>query len=162
MDCYWQPQSSLAAVPEQAVLFDRLQETVALPHIIPKIKPAIAAIELDERIAGGIGFAWLMFSIAAKYLARDPAFDMGLMFYPRPGLQESAALLGQAGALTPKDWAVPQEPLEKVARLGHLVSKAEQFRLSANATGFTLSPLYAPCLFRYLDMVAGILRSHGN
>ena len=84
--------------------------------------------------------------------------DLGLMFYPKPGLEDAAAQLGQAELLTPEDWAVPKGPLEKVERLRHLVGKTEQLRGIANAQGCTFSPLYTPCLLRYLDMVEGILK----
>ena len=83
---------------------------------------------------------------------------MGLMFYPKPGLEEAAARLGQADLLTPDDWAVPEQPLEKVERLRHLVGKTEQLRLIANAEGCKFSPLYTPCLLRYLELVEGILK----
>ncbi len=99
-----------------------------------------------------------MLSITAKSLAREREADLSLMFYPKPGLEEAAARLGQAEWLQPDDWAVPEEPLKKVARLRQLVSRVEQLRVTANAQGCSFSPLYTPCLFRYLDLVEGILR----
>lgn len=85
LDCYWQPESAVEQVPERAVLFDRLQE----PHTAPPPQPpppeasdavmtAQALTDEEDRIARGIGFAWLMLSIAAKTLARHPDSDMGL------------------------------------------------------------------------------------
>ena len=160
VDCYWQPQSSVTSVPEHIVPFDRLNERNGPAEEPPVPHPVLPDVNDGDRgrIAGGIGFAWLMFSIAAKYLARDPASDMGLMLYPRQGLEEAITLLGQGEALLPLDWSVPEKPLEKAARLRSLVEKAEQAAEAANAQGLSLSPRYAPCLFRYLEMVEGILK----
>lgn len=160
VDCYWQPQSSVTSVPEHAVLFDRLNERNGPAEEPPVPHPVLPDANDGDRgrIAGGIGFAWLMFSIAAKYLARDPASDMGLMLYPRQGLEEAITLLGQGEALLPLDWSVPEKPLEKAARLRSLVEKAEQATEAANAQGLSLSLRYAPCLRRYLEMVEGILK----
>ncbi len=155
--CYWQPQSTALARAEYAVLFDRQAEAYAGQEH-PKRDHPEEATGLDAEVAHGLHFAWFMFLITAKYLARDTASDLSLMFYPKPGLEEAAARLGQAGLLTPEDWAVPAKPLEKVDRLRHLVDKTEQLRLIANAKGCTFSSAYTPCLFRYLDLVESILR----
>ena len=85
LDCYWEPQSTAQAVPEQAVLFDRLQEplskspqrTTAMQAPEP-LMTADALTEEAERIAGEISFAWLMLSIAAKTLARHPGLRHGI------------------------------------------------------------------------------------
>ena len=157
LDCYWQPSSAVSQVPGQGVLFDRLDSPfTALPRVSSEESPRSDAT-LGDRVEDGLGFAWLMFSIAAKTLARSPDSDLGLAFYPSPGLEEAAALLGQGEAVKALDWSVPQDPLQKVERLRHLVQAAERLRLAANARGHKLSPLYTPCLYRYLDMVAGIL-----
>jgi len=156
-DCYWQPQSSALPEAEYAVLFDRQAEAYAGQEY-PKLDPSEEAQGLEAEVAHGFHFTWFMFSITAKYLARHPDSDMGLMFYPKPGLEGVAEWLGQAELLTPEDWAVPAKPLEKVDRLRHLVGKTEQLRLTANAQGCTFPSAYTPCLFRYLDMVEGILR----
>jgi hypothetical protein len=157
VDCYWQPQSTVLAEAEYAVLFDRQAETYAGQEY-PKLAPVEEAQGLEAEVEHGLNFAWFMFLITAKYLARDPNSDIGLMFYPKPGLEEAMARLGQAELLTPEDWAVPEKPLEKVDRLRHLVSKTEQLRQIANARGCTFSSLYTSCMFRYLDMVEGILK----
>ncbi len=157
VDCYWQPQSLALAEAEYAVLFDRQAETYA-GQKYPKIAPPQEAQGLQAEVAHGLHFAWFMFSIAAKHLGRHPDSDMGLMFYPKPGLEEAAARLGQTELFQPEDWIVPEQPLEKVDRLRHLVGKTEQLRVIANAQGCTFSPAYTPCLFRYLDMVEGILK----
>lgn len=157
VDCYWQPQSSGAVVPKLAVLMDRLREPAEPPRPVQAAAPVFRP-DAEQQIEDGIGFAWLMFSIAAKYLARDPASDMGLMLYPRQGLEEAVSLLGQEAALLRLDWSVPAEPLEKVARLRGLVEKADHLTSYANIHGVPLSPRYAPCLFRYLEMVESVLR----
>lgn len=157
VDCYWQPQSAALAEAEYAALFDRQAETYAGQGYPTRDYPE-AVTGLEAEVAHGLHFAWFMFSITAKYLARHPDSDMGLMFYPKPGLEEAAARLGQAGLLTPEDWAVPETPGQKVGRLRHLVSKTEQLRLIANAEGCTFSPLYTSCLLRYLELVEGILQ----
>ena len=41
---------------------------------------------LMQRLGGGLGSSWLVSSLAAKHLARDPTSDMGLVPYPRQGL----------------------------------------------------------------------------
>lgn len=154
MDCYWQPQFAVTTVPEHAVLFDRLREPV---DPMPASHPLPSTNGIDGEIASGLGFAWLMFSISGKYLARDPDSDMGLMFYPRKGLEKAIVLLGQAEALLPLDWSVPETPSGKAARLRYLVDKASQVTTAANVRGKSLSPRYAPCLRHYLDLVEGIL-----
>ncbi len=156
VDCYWQPVSTALADADYAVLFDRRAEDYTGLEYLKRDFPEATGLEAE--VAHGFHFAWFMFSITAKYLARHPDSDMGLMFYPKPGLEDAAARLGQTELLTPEDWAVPEATLEKAARLRHLVGKTEQLRRIANAQGCTFSPAYTPSLFRYLDMVEGILR----
>ena len=164
LDCYWQPQSAVQEVPKRAVLFDRLQEPLTSPPPQPMtseetdpLMTAVARTNEEDRIAGGIGFAWLMLSIAAKTLARHPDSDMGLMTYPRPGLEDAAGLLGLEGFIGPSDWSVPEGPLDRVERLRDLVYKTARLTEVADERGMTLSPRNAVCLNRYLDMVEGIL-----
>lgn len=157
VDCYWQPVSVPLPEAEYAVLFDR-QAEVYESQEYPKLNLAEEAQGLQAEVEPGLRFTWFMFLITAKNLARDPASDLSLMFYPKPGLEGAAARLGQAELLQPLDWAVPEVPLEKVARLRHLGSKVEQLRVIANAQGCSFSSAYTPCLFRYLDMVEGILQ----
>ena len=156
VDCYWQPVSVALPEAEYAVLFDRQPETYAGQEY-PEITPLEKAQGLQAEVEHGLRFTWFMFLITAKYLARHPDSDMGLMFYPKLGLEVAAVWLGQAALLTPEDWDVPQKPREKVNRLRHLAGKVEQLRVTANAQGCTFSPTYTPCLLRYLDMVEGIL-----
>ena len=157
VDCYWQPVSTALPEAKYAVLFDRQAED-AVDQEYAQSDPPEEAQGLEAEVEHGLHFAWFMFLITAKYLARNPSSDMGLMFYPKPGLEEAAARLGQIVPLTPEDWAVPEEPLEKVDRLRHLVGKTEQLRVIANAQGCTFSSAYTPCLLRYLNMVEGILK----
>ncbi len=157
VDCYWQPVTAPLPEAKYAVLFDRQAEAYA-GQKYPKLTLPEEAQGLQAEVEPDLRFTWFMFSITAKHLARHPDSDLGLMFYPKPGLEDAAAQLGQAELLTPEDWAVPEAPLEKVERLRHLVGKTEQLRGIANAQGCTFSPLYTPCLLRYLDMVEGILK----
>ncbi len=157
VDCYWQPQSLALSEADYAVLFDRQTEAYASLEY-PKLTLLEEAQSLQAEVEHDLNFAWFMFSITAKCLARDAASDLSLMFYPKPGLEEAAAQIGQAELFGPKDWVVPEKPLEKVDRLRHLVGKTEQLRQIANAQGCTFSAAYTPCLLRYLDMVEGILR----
>ena len=156
-DCYWQPVSVTLPEAKYAVLFDRQAEAYT-GREYPGLTPLKEALGLQAEVEHGLHFTWFMFSITAKSLARDAASDLSLMFYPKPGLEGAAARLGRAELFGPEDWAMPEEPLAKVERLRHLVGRTEQLRLIANAQGCTFSPLYTPCLFRYLDMVEGILR----
>ncbi len=155
VDCYWQPQSALTSLPKHGVLFDRLDEYAKLLLVSPPL--AVNELGTAGPVEDGLGFAWLMFSIAAKHLARDPKSDMALLLYPKPGLEDAAARLEHSALLTEADWAVPEEPLEKVERLRHLVRKTEQIRRAAEEQGLLLSPVFSPCLLRYLDLVTGIL-----
>jgi len=157
VDCYWQPVSVPLPEAEYAVLFNRQAEAHE-GQKYPELTPPEEAQGLQAEVEHGLRFTWFMFLIAAKCLARHPASDLSLMFYPKPGLEDAAARLGQAELLQPEDWAVPKEPLEKVDRLRHLGSKVEQLRVIANTQGCSFSSAYTPCLFRYLDMVEGILR----
>lgn len=158
VDCYWQPVSVALPEAKYAVLFDR-QAAAYTGQQYPKITLPEDAQGLQARVEHGLRFTWFMFLITAKCLARDAVTDMSLMFYPKPGLEEAAARLGQAALLTPDDWAVPEQPLEKVARLRHLVGKVEQLRVTANMQGCAFAPAYTSCLFLYLDMVKGIVKS---
>ena len=157
VDCYWQPQSVDLPESEYIVLFDRQAED-SVGQEYPNLTLPKDALGLQAEVEHGLHFTWFMFSITAKSLARDPASDLNLMFYPKPGLEDAAARLGQSELFGPEDWAVPAKPLGKVNRLRHLVSKTEQLRVIANAQGCTFSPAYTPCLLRYLDMVEGILK----
>lgn len=158
LDCYWQPLSAVEAIPERAVLFDRRHMPVIEPSPeIPPTETGVPYTEEERRIEGGIDFAWLMLSITAKHLARNPDSDLSLMRYPRPGLEEAAALLGKADYLEAKDWDTPEKTAAKLTLLRRLVEKTAHLAELANTRGITFSPLYHVCLIRYLDLVGGIL-----
>lgn len=163
LDCYWQSESAVKSVPERAVLFDRLQEPyAALPQgtVPQESKALIRANALtgdQDRIVGGIGFAWMMLSIAAKKLARDPESDMELMMYPRPGLEDAASLLAKEGLIGPEDWSVPEGARDKVELLRVVANKTARLTEAAISRGLAISPLNAICLNRYLDMVENIV-----
>ena len=156
MDCYWQPQSAQVPVPQNAILLDRLAEAPSLPFVSPH--PATQESTVSDPIGHGLGFACLMFSIAAKQLARDPKSDMALLLYPKPGLENALRLLGEGQLITPLDWSVPEKPMEKLARLRALVEQTGRATEIANAQGVPISLRYAPCLFHYLNMVKDILK----
>ncbi len=155
VDCYWQPPSAQAPVPEYAVLFDRLDEHAGAEPV--SFSPAASEPTNADPIEDGLGFTWLMFSIAAKHLARDPNSDMALLLYPKPGLENALRLLGEEQLITPLDWSMSKKPMERLARLRALVEKTGRATEIANAQGVSMSLQYAPCLLRYLDMVEGIL-----
>lgn len=161
VDCYWQPVSTVLDKANYTVLFDRQAKAYAGQEH-PRPIPLEEVLGLQAEVEHGLYFAWFMFLITAKSLARDAVSDLSLMFYPKLGLEEAAARLGQADLLTPEDWAVPELPEEKVERLRHLVSKTEQLRVAANAQGCVFSPVSAPCLLRFLDMVDSILESRAS
>jgi len=157
IDWSWQPQSALTLPAEVTVLLERDGQDV------PMAVPPLPEVGLDKDIVespveGGLWFAWLMIGVAAKHLARDPQSDMALMLYPRPALEDVVALLGQQDALLPVDWSVPEKPLDKLERLRSLAFIAGRAADAARAQGHSFSPRYLPCLFRYLDMVEGILK----
>ncbi len=126
VDCYWQAASAMAEVPEKAVLFNRLREPATAPHSLPVTPVPIASLTEEEaRIEDGIGFTWLMLSIAAKTLARYPDSDMSLMLYPKPGFEAAAGLLGRGDVAVSADWSVPEGASGKIERLRHLTTKTE-------------------------------------
>lgn len=159
VDCYWQALSAVAEIPEKAALFNHLplREPATAPFSLPTPRASAKLTEEEERIEDGIGFSWLMLSIAAKTLARYPDSDMSLALYSKPGFEEAAALLGLEEVAQSADWSVPERPSGKVERLRQLAGKTEQLTQTAIGRGLELSPRNAVCLTRYLDMVEGIL-----
>ncbi len=157
IDWSWQPQSALTLPAEVTVLIERDGQDV------PMVVPHLPVVKLDRNIVespveGGLWFAWLMIGVTAKCLARDPQSDMALMLYPRPALEDVAALLGQQDTLLPIDWSVPEKPLDKLERLRGLARTVAEAADAARAQGHSFSPQYLPCLFRYLGMVGSILK----
>ena len=161
IDCYWQPQSAKFEVPEQAVLFNRLDEpyTASPSQTFPKSVPLAANFTPEQqRIDNGIGFAWFLLSITIKKLARDPLSDMALLAYPRPCLEDAAELLGLPEYLQESDWIVPDTSLGKVVCLRGLNEKTAHLTEAAREQGMDLSPQSTGCLSRYLDLAEGILQ----
>jgi hypothetical protein len=168
VDCYWQALSAMETVTnffqkqpaaDRVYLLDRLDAAPHSQSLAPvTLKPSAPVAQREKEIEDGIGFAWLMFSIAAKYLARFPDSDMALMRYPKPGLENAAALLDMEAFIRPADWLTPEKPLEKLHRIRHLVHIAAQLSEEANKQGMALSQRHAACLHRYLDMIEAILR----
>ena len=160
VDCYWQPVSARLRVMELAVLFDRQME-VYIPQKHPdRFHPEVRK-GFPREVEEGLGFAWLMLSIAAKHLARDPQSDMSLMLYPRPMLEEVIESLGR-GDLLPIDWSVPEEPRLKMEWLRGLVQVVEQAADAARAQGYSSPAGYIPSLSRSLDLTDNILRSRAS
>ncbi|MBV9852320.1 MAG: hypothetical protein JO250_21870 [Armatimonadetes bacterium] len=159
VDWYWQPLSAVTVMPPRAVLLYRLPGTLPVGDWKPITagQPARDSTDPRAQIKDSLGFLWLMLSIAAKWLARDPASDLALMLYPRPGFEEAITQLGLSQTFLPLDWSVPERPQDKVAQLRSLVLTAQHVTAEAIAQGCALSPLYAPCLHQYLDLVAGIV-----
>lgn len=171
VDCYWQAESAIEIetvtdffkkqpAANRVYLLNRLNALAPSQSptpVILKLPPPVP--HREKQIADGIGFAWLMFSIAAKYLARFPDSDMALMRYPKPGLENAAALLGMEAIISPANWLTPGNSVEKLHSLRCLVYIAAQLSEEANTQGIAVSRKYAACLTRYLDMIEAILRS---
>ena len=156
-------RSAEAIVTELTALFDRQAEEY-VPQEHPKRFHPETRAGFPREVEEGLGFAWLMLSIAAKHLARDPQSDMALMLYPRPVLEEVIKGL-ERGDLLPIDWSVPGEPRCKLKRLRGLVQIVEQAADSARAQGFSSPARYLPSLSRSLDLTDRVLRSraaHGD
>src|SRR5579884_2755259 len=170
VDLYWQSGSSCGPSPNVAeqygqpearsdfsLLFDRRPDSSASP-------PARANVAQKgnksghDPIFGALRFGYLMFSIAAKWLARVPQSDMLLALYPKPGLDEAFATLDADRSISPFDWSIPDTPLEKVAWLRQLAEKTNALRIPAEERGIILSDQSDPCLKSYLAMVEGIVR----
>ena len=159
LDCYWQPRSALENLPKQPILIDRFHdEFVPLsPGQETPARESSTQSGAAEEIEDGLGFAWLMLSIAAKYLARDPESDMALMSYPRPALETAARLLGRSGIIQPEDWIVGRSPAEKLETLRGMAGKTAILSDEATSQNIAVSPRFGRCLDRYLVMVEGII-----
>ena len=179
VDCYWQALSAIDTVTDffpkppakdRDYLIHRLDTPVfgewdssgGSVHASTGGIPFPEKTPLTQRqqdIYNGIDFASLMFSIAAKYLARYPDSDMTLMQYPRSGLEHAATLLEKETLIHADDWAIPDNSIDKLRCVRALVDKVAQLTVAANKQGITISPLHAVCLHRYLDMIEGILNA---
>lgn len=175
MDCYWQPLSTVLpqkihaakaapfleedeTISKHAFLIDRraLPFTVGT-RVMARSEPSQPLPEDEERIGDAIGFAWTMIPIAAKNLARDPGYDMALMLYPRPGLEEAALLLGLEDFFLESDWTVPENPIGKIKALRKLADKTDSLVETASSRGIILSRRQTGCIHSYLDMIESVL-----
>lgn len=68
-------RSAEAIVTELTALFDRQAEEYVPQEHSKRFHPETRA-GFPREVAERLGFAWLMLSIAAKHLARDPQSDM--------------------------------------------------------------------------------------
>ncbi|MCW3059965.1 MAG: hypothetical protein JWQ02_1786 [Capsulimonas sp.] len=171
VDLYWQTMSTLEETPDVSVVlkglpgasqemspvFNRLHQ--AMPPTIPlsSLEPAPERLALNVTIEEELAFFYLMLSIVAKYLARDPESDMNLLLYPRPAFEEVVNLLEAHDLVGVVDWSIPTDPLGKINRLNHLAVKAEVLIENSNARGIPISQHYATCLKGYLEIVAKII-----
>ena len=153
-------RSAEAIVTELTALFDRQAEEY-VPQEHPKRFHPETRAGFPREVEEGLGFAWLMLSIAAKHLARDPQSDMALMLFPRPVLEEVIKGLERRDLL-PIDWSVPGEPRCKLMRLRGLLQIVEQAADSVRAQGFSSPARYLPSLSRSLDLTDSILRSRAS
>jgi hypothetical protein len=176
VDCYWQPEtegddtpdradlpwrakSKIEDVTDKAILFNRLHEAPTPSSVPIHCMPATPDLPGDDgKIDDGIHFMWLMLSITAKYLARDPDSDMSLLTYPKNGFEEAICLSGQEYAIGPVDWSTSDNPQGKLHRLRDLTDKNKRLSAIANERGIWVSPLFAECMERYLNMIEGILQ----
>ena len=170
VDLYWQGQSTIDDTPDISVLFKGLpgasrnmlsvfnrrhEPTPSIPPIsrcnaVDQTAPHTA---LEKQLA----FVYLMFSIAAKYLARDLDSDLTLILYPKPAFEEAVDLTGVPDVVGVVDWSLPGDALGKVARLKHLAAKAGLLIERIESQGGETSSLYVSCLDRYLEMVEKIV-----
>ncbi len=156
VDLYWQSVSS-GEVPGWAVLFDRSSDSA------PSLEPAgtsteVAETPLEEN-RGRIAFIWLMLSVVAKYLARDPDSDMALLSYPRNAFEETVEQLGLQGEIGDVGWSVPLGPLAKVDTLRRIAEKTALLEEACRMRGLPISAEANPCLMRYFELVAGIIEA---
>lgn len=156
LDIYWQTPSD-CAVPDGPVLLNRLDEP--LPPMRPQRARTAVAEETElEKCAGRISFVWLMLSVAAKYLARDPSSDMALMRYPKNSFEEVVAALGLQDQIGVVEWTASDGPHAKIGLLRHVALKTALLEKACRDRRLEISSEANPCLNRYFDLVEGILR----
>jgi hypothetical protein len=170
LDIYWQPVSMCAdpdapklasgfdwqtaepiTLPAQAILFNRIKDEIEPASSIhpPKPDPATENSKLP--------FIWLMLSITAKYLARDPSSDMSLLRYAKPSFEEAVAELGLEEEIGEVDWSSPTESVAKVNLLRLIVAKTDIIEEAYRSRGCAVSQDALPRLRSYFDLVEGIL-----
>ncbi len=156
LDIYWQEVGD-AEVPDAPLLLNRIGEPA--PEVAVESVAVHEGEESElEQCRGKFAFVWLMLSVAAKYLARDPASDMKLMSYPRNAFEETAAILGIQDQVGETQWSAPDEPQAKVELLRQVARKTATLEEECQARGLRLSTEVNSCLMRYFDLVEGILK----
>jgi len=141
LDIYWQPTGQYP--PQGAnLLANRQPQKQRHPIPLPPNPPT------------NLAFVWLMISVAAKYLARDPASDMQLLTYPRNAFEESVKELGLQEAIGQVEWECPEEPQGKVEVLRELVRKTKRLD-----EGYGAPPSANRALTNYIDLVGVIVAS---
>jgi len=155
LDIYWQVPSD-AIVPDGPVLFNRLNEPC--PDFEWKQTKPDQSEESDlDNCRGRITFVWLMLSVAAKCLARDPSSDMALMSYPRNAFDETVEVLGLKGQVGEVNWTTTGGSFEKVELLRQVSLKTAILEGACRDRGLDISSEANPCLNRYFDLVERIL-----
>jgi len=108
-----------------------------------------------------IAFVWLMLSVAAKHLARDPSSDMSLVSYPRNSFEEVAAETGRTDLIATTHWTASDDPADKVQMLRQIAVNTALLEEALRETGLPLSTLANPCLMCYFDMVGSLGDNEG-
>jgi hypothetical protein len=154
LDIYWQGVSS-GALPDAPLFIDRRAETVAVGGLpTPSALPEPIGAEHLRRLA----FIWLMLSVAAKYLARDPDSDMSLIQYPKPSFEELSLEMGAHSDSDELNWTAPNEPLGKLHMLRQIARATAPIERVCRERGYEVSERALPALESYFDLVERILR----
>jgi len=106
-----------------------------------------------------IGFFWAMLLITAKYAARAPnAERMDLLRYVLPGLNQARALLGRSDPpLTVDELPAHAAPAEKLALLRRLAGEMADLMPAIAARGEFVPAEVVPGVYRYLDLIEGVI-----
>ena len=149
LDIYWQPITS-AEMPPGRLLLNRTAEQ-------PQLTPTNSRSKRPEPDpnAGRIAYLWLMLSVTAKHLARDPNSDMVLLLHPKNAFEETATALGLEHLIAQTNWQIPEQTDDKVDALRHI---ARQTAILEKACP-SASPDANPCLMSYFDLVEAIIRT---
>jgi hypothetical protein len=148
LDIYWQ-SVGVAEVPGGPLLVG--PRPAGDSAVAPGHAPVTEENEPPDPnpIIAKLAFVWLMISITAKHLARDPASDMALLSYPRPAFDELRAHFGLGEAPA---WKIPEQPEEKINLLRQFTQAVVEVEIVAK-----IKKPASPCLNSYLDLVEAIL-----
>ena len=128
VDWYWVRQSAAQMPTEIALWFDR----VGLPRLDAPTHFSYAPVperSQAEIASQAVNMFWAMLLITAKYLAREPEEEMGLLPGVEKAYQQVAAFTTSTIALSPHEPA-PQTPLAKVGLLRQWAWTMEQVMVS--------------------------------